>query len=615
MILLEFAAQGVRGVSPAGGRATLRPGYNVVAADGPALRRLLEALLYPDPRDADALPRAAGAAAGVAPRAGLTLVGNDRITYRLVRDFQAGAQLHRFDPEKRSFALVAGDLAEIGAFLQRTAGVPPPQRLAALLSLSAAELPSKQGGAAAGAAAAALQPARSGLSAEQVARRVAQLRAELERAKVAEKLQAELDENQHRSFKVGELLKGGAQAEEGLARAQAARTELEPLASALASLGDVSARLAQYEKATARRDEALARVASERAALDDAEAAGAPRPFWQDPSFWGGIAGGALLALGFGLARPGSALRMLMALDIPAFGWSAWVALRWVGALEGFERGARRRRVVDDWAQKVEGQYAKDAADVQATMKAVGAQNLGELRDAIGRLADADAVVAEWRRRLADWESTPEASGARAEKARLEEERVALEARMGDQAGGFVRDVRSIQMEIQRLEAEAAAPPAAPAPRPAPPRAAGGEPLRGLLERAAAELGSSPSGAGRALAGKASQALVGLSFQRLSAVQVDDRGGIHAVVGGRPTPALTLPPADRDLVFLALKLALIEQALQATRAVAVVEDAFAGLSDGARRFAARLLKQLARGAQVVHATSDPAFKEAADHSA
>jgi hypothetical protein len=182
--------------------------------------------------------------------------------------------------------------------------------------------------------------------------------------------------------------------------------------------------------------------------------------------------------------------------------------------------------------------------------------------------------------------------------------------------GGFMRDTRSIEVEIQRLEAEAAAP--APAPRaparPEPPRAVG-EPLRGLLERAAAELNSTPSGAGRMLAAKASQALAGLSFQRLTAIQVDDRGGLHAVAGGRPTPALTLPPADRDLVYLSLKLALLEHALQGAKGVAVVEDAFGGLSDGARRFAARLLKQIARGGQLLHATSDAAFKEAADHSA
>ena len=180
--------------------------------------------------------------------------------------------------------------------------------------------------------------------------------------------------------------------------------------------------------------------------------------------------------------------------------------------------------------------------------------------------------------------------------------------------GGFVRDVRSIESEIQRLESEAAAPAPAP-PRPAPARAPAAEPLRALLEHAAAELGSSPAGVGRSLSAKASQAIAGLSFQRLSAVQVDDRGGMHAVIGGRPTPAMTLPAADRDLVYLAMKLALLEQALQGTKALAVVDDAFAGLSDGGRRFAARLLKQMARGAQLLHSTADAVFKEAADHTA
>jgi hypothetical protein len=128
-------------------------------------------------------------------------------------------------------------------------------------------------------------------------------------------------------------------------------------------------------------------------------------------------------------------------------------------------------------------------------------------------------------------------------------------------------------------------------------------------------MGSSPAGVGRAVAAKASQALAGLSFQRLAGLQVDDRGGVHAVVGGRPSPAMTLPAADRDLLYLALKLALLEHALQGSKGPAVVEDAFAGLSDGARRFAARLLKQMARGSQILHATTDAAFKEAADHSA
>ncbi len=123
------------------------------------------------------------------------------------------------------------------------------------------------------------------------------------------------------------------------------------------------------------------------------------------------------------------------------------------------------------------------------------------------------------------------------------------------------------------------------------------------------------TGAVRTVAPKASQTLAGLSFQRLQAIQVDDRGNVQVQTGGRPVPAMTLPPADRDLVYVALKLAFLEQALAAGKVVAVVEDAFAGLSDGARRFAARLLKQLARPGQLIHATSDPSFKEAADHAA
>lgn len=619
VILLEFAAQGVRGVAPAGGRATLRPGYNVVAADGAVMRRLLDALVYPDPRDPDALPRAPGGPANAAMRAGLTLVGNDKITYRLVRDFAAGAQLHRFDAESRSFALVAQDLKEIAAFLQQTVGVPGAARLSAILSISAAELPSKQGGGALGGAA-PLAPARTALSPEQAKRRLAALQAELERAKAAEKLEERLDGLQARAFKLDEQLRNGAKLRDGLATAEAGRAELDGVAAALAPLGDVEAKVAAFEKVSAKRDEAAAKVAAERTVLEEAEARGRPEPLWRDPGFVAAAGAGVLVALAGALgasAAPG--LRYVALLDIPAFGLAAWSGLRWIGALETWERSARRRRIVDEWEQKVTGQFEKDAAEVKAVMQALQMERLPELREAHGRVADADAVVAEWRNRLAAWEASAEAATALAEKAALDAEQRALDAKLSGEGDGFVRDVRSIEQELQRVESDAAAPaPAAPAPvaspRPLAPAGGSTEPLRALLERAAAELGGSPSGAGRAVAQKASQALSGLTFQRLSAIQVDDRGGVQVVTGGRPAPAIALPAADKDLVYLALKLAFLEQGLAAGKVVAVVDDAFGGLSEGGRRFAARLLKQIARPGQLVHATSDAAFREAADHT-
>jgi hypothetical protein len=621
VILLEFAAQGIRGVAPAGGRATLRPGYNVVAADGAALRRVIEALFYPDPRDAEALPRASGGPANAPIRAGLTLVGNDRVTYRLIRDFSAGAQLHRFDPAKRSFALVSQELAEIGRAMQDTVGVPPPGRLAALLTLSAADLPSRQGGGGAVAPAAAPRPSPTP---ELGRKRLDALRSELEKAKLSERLQYQLDGLQSRLFKIEEALKGREKIREGLERAESARAEVEGVAKVAAQLGDADARFAAFERSSARRDEAETRVTAEREALASAEAGGAPRPFWTDPLFWAGAGGGIAFALAAALGAAATPdVRYLALLDIPAFGLGAWVALRWVGSVEQRDRAARRRRIVDEWEKKVAAQFDKDGAEIREAMKALGLSRTSELRDALARLAEADGAVAEWRGRLSEWEASPESRGALAEKARVDDGIRIVESRLAGEVGGFVRDVQSVEAELQRLESEpeappgraSAAPPAAVPPLATALRPAGGEPLRMLLERAGAELGASPVAAARAVSQKASQALVGLSFQRLQALVVDDRGNVQVQTGGRAVPAMTLAPADRDLVWLALKLSFLEQALAAGRLVAIADDAFGGLSEGARRFAARLLKQIARPGQLVHGTGDPSFREAADHAA
>ncbi|HUL58869.1 MAG TPA: hypothetical protein VLU43_06330 [Anaeromyxobacteraceae bacterium] len=612
MILLEFAAQGVRGVAPAGGRATLRPGYNVVSADGAALRRLLEALLYPDPRDGDALPRAPGGPPGAGLRAGLTFVGDDGVTYRLVRDFQAGAQLHRFEQAKRSFALVSQDLADIAQLMRAPGGAPAPARLGALLSIAASDLPSKRAGAASGAG---LTP-RAQLSPDQARKRIGALEAELERARVAEKLQYRLDGLQQRTFKLDEALKQGGQLREGLEKAEADRRELQGAAEVAGALGDPDARIAAYEKASARRDEALARVEAERAALAQADTGGAPPPLWRLTPFWAGVGCGAVaLAVGAAGALLGSDLRYAALLDVPALGFAAFVALRWVSSLEDWERTGRRSRVIEDWERKMLEQFERDAAPVRAAMQALNVTKIAELKEQLARVGDAEAVVAEWRRRIEEWESNPGARDAVAEKSRLDEELREVETQLTAEAGGFVRDARSIEQEIRRLEQEAAQPAPAPVAPSAPVAAPPGDSIKALLERAAAELGQTPAGTGRAVAAKASQALNGLSFQRLPALSVDDRGNVQVTVSGRPSPVLGLPPQDRDLVFLALKLGFLEQALAAKKGLAVIEDVFAGLSDGARRFAARLLKQLARGAQIVHATTDPACREAADHAA
>lgn len=613
MLLLEIAAQGVKGFPPAGASARFRPGYNLVPLDGATLRRVLDALFHPAAGDADALR--GGAPGRAAPRAGVTLLGDDGATWRLVRDFAAGIQLQRLDPQKRAFALVAQAPEAVAEALAARVGVPPAAE-APLLALSAADLPSRR-------AALPGAPARRAPAPAQAGKRLEELRAELARAQRAEKLQYRLDGLQTRLFKAEEALREGGRLREAVEAAEAALAGLAAAARVAEKLGDVDAKLAAHARAIARRDEGLARVEADRAALEAAEARGAPRPPWADLRFWAG-AGTGLAAVAAAIAR-GSAdgLRYLALLDIPAFGWAAWVALGWVGAVEAHARLGRRRALVERHGHELEEAFAREAAEVREALAALGVATVAELKDALQRLADARAALEQARARLSALESSPETRSAQDERARVEAELREVEHALAGEAGGYVRDPRSVEMEIARLEAEASQPappapalaPAAPAPAAPAPAAPSGDPLRELLERAAAALGGSPAAAGRAAQARAGQILTALSAGRLAGVAVDDRGQLAALVAGRAAPSAALPPADRDLLFLSLKLTFMERALAAGKRVAVAEDAFAQLPEAARRVAGRVLKQLARPGQLLHATSDVAYREAADHVA
>jgi hypothetical protein len=326
VLLLEIAAQGLKGLSLTGGSVRLRPGYNVVGADGAAVRRLVESLLYPDGPDGEALR--AGAGTGTA-RGGVTLVGSDGATYRVVRDFATGCQLHRFDPQRRSFALLAQAQGEVAEKLSSGAGVPS-RALLALLSLSASDLPSKRRAMAGG-----VTPApRRVRTPEQVNKRREELKEELERSKSSEKLQYQLDGLQSRLFKLEEVQKEEARLRESLEKAEAALKASAPAAAVAAALGDVEGKLTNYGKSVAKRDENLARIAAEREALAELDRHGPPTPFWTEPRFWSGVAAGVFAFL---IALVGASgvqgIRYLALLGIPAFGWSAWVALGWVTAL------------------------------------------------------------------------------------------------------------------------------------------------------------------------------------------------------------------------------------------------------------------------------------------
>lgn len=620
MILLELAAQGVRGVAPPGGRATLRPGYNVIAVDGVVMRRLIEALLYPDPRDADTVPRAAPAGPGQnALRAGLTLVGNDSVTYRLVRDFSAGTQLHRLDPEKKAFTPVSADLSEIGQFLRSQIGVPARGQLDVLFGLSGSELPSRLAGAQGGGGSGPKAAKRPVLDPGEASARMKELKEELAKAKTAEKLQYQLDGLQNRAFKIEETLKSGEKVRAELEAAESALQELSAAAAVSDKLGDVEGRVALYEKSAAKRDEATAKLADERAQVDELAARGKPQPLLQNPQFLAGIGAGVLALLaGIFLGEPGDHSRYLALLDIPAFFFAAFVAIQYLNAVEGSGKVQRRAKLLEEREKKVAETFERETYPIREALHSLNVSSVGDLRDVLLRVEDARRTLADRRQKLEAWRARPDTADSMAQKAAVESEIRDIEGKLSSEAGGYVRDPRSVEMDIRHLEEDLAAAPApvangsgtgsAPAAQPTK------DTVKALLERAAQEWGSTPGNVGRGLSARIAQYLLALSGQRLGVGAFDEKGALTVSAAGKSGPFMALPAADQDLCYLAVKMTVLERALSAGKTVAIADDAFSSQNETIRKLAARMLKQMARPGQLLHATADPAFREAADHA-
>lgn len=588
-----------------------RPGYNVVPGDGATLRRLLGALFHPDLPPDPALRGEAGAG-GSAIRAGLTLSGDDGVTWRVVRDLGGPCQLQRYDPEKRTFQSVVQDPVRIAAVL-RAAGVPSPERFAAVLSVAASEFPSRQAPVGLASAAPAAAPRRTAASPAEARRKLDAARGELAHAHAAERIQAQMDTAQSHLFKLEEMLKSGEQVKERLRAAQAGVAAFASAEAALAALGDPAARLAAAARATARRDEALAKVAAEREAQDGAPTA-SPASLFRQPGFVAGLGVGALALLA-GLVTD---LRALALAAIPATGWSAFEGLRWVGRAEESEQSGRRTRRLGDRERKATELWERETADVRAAVAAAGVASQADLEDLHGRVREARAALADAEAGYETWIARAETRDAEAERVAVQQEIGVLEGQLTGQGGGFVRDVQSLELEIARLEREVEAGPfealgdvAEAAPVPAAPR---GETFRTLMERASSDLGLTQGAALRAIQSRVLQMLPVLSGQRLANFFVDERGNVQVQAAGKLVPVVTLGPAERDLCFAVLRVAFVEQGLAAGKSVAVIDDAFAVLPEGSRRVLARVLKQIAKGRQIVHGSADVAFREAADHA-
>ena len=615
MLFLELAAQAVRGFSPSI-RIALKPGY--VALKSPTdlpspLAGLILALSFPDGRGGDAAFLAPGAKAG---RAGLSIQGNDGSVWRIARDLGGAGGLHKLNKATNQFDVISQEAGEMGQALRAGAGFPARSTWEQLFTLTGPQLPTRRprgpskAAAAAGAPRAAPRMAQNqwnmdvgGASTEDAAKLPA-LEAELATARRAAEVQFQFDGVNSELYALEAKTKGW---DEMAARLKAAQAELNAAANHAASMPkDIVARANRYPEERKRYEEQLARIRDEEKASLEATPA-EPEPLRTDQRFLGAVFVGLALFIGAMFLEGG--FRYLALLAMVPFTFAALLALRFIEDLQRLGRQGGKKELLVAREKKLSDEFQLTTMVVQGAFEKVGAASLEEFMAALGQREALERKVAELQLEYADVQSDPESLQLAEKVALLKTEHERLNQELLSMSGGYVRDVRDIEREIARLKE--------PVEAPTIPRSSGSgigfapvatsptetweDPTPPLLMIATDLFATDIPSLWSVLHDRAVQYLTALTDKRYHEISVDKDGHATLEAPGRSVSARELPGRDLDLVYLALRLTLIEKAAGQNKQPVVIEDTFNTVLDAPKQpLFGRMVKHLGALTQVLH---------------
>jgi DNA repair exonuclease SbcCD ATPase subunit len=573
MIFTEIAFQNVAG-SPPTGRVPLAAGLNAFVSPEMDLFLLLRALFAPLTEDVSAL------FGPTAPRkVALTIQGDDGQTYRLVRDLDSGRMLLRSDPATRKPVKLSEDPTEIARMLQGVAGVPDWEFLRGHFWLVQEDLPSRR-------VVASTEPnSRSAevahISPADARERLPALHVELQRAEQFEQTQDSLYDLQSR---LAELSKGGAV----LTDLEKQIAELNRRVDGFQKIKDVTAgveaRIKKFPEALARRDGALLELKKKRADYEQNLTSLPPEggTLWQDKLVQGGLVAGVacvVAAVAFGKSY-------LWAADLLGFGAAAVGAWRWVGQAEDGEKTQRRLIDVQDLEKRIQKQFEVDTAPVYAAMSKLG---VNSPEDVMFKLEERDLLDARrvaLLRELEQKKSDTRLMAVEQERQALEQDVKAQEAFVNSM--GFSRDTGAIRKDLALCEDAVANEAKAPS-----------DPLQAAVEAAALYAVSDPRVLLETLRERLGQYLAALTGRRFVGIRVAS-GQYHVVASnGAAGPLSGLPEADRDVVYIALRLALAERVAAPARRPIFFDEPSVLVDAAHRGLFVKMLKSLGAMTQVV----------------
>jgi hypothetical protein len=641
MHFVEVAVQNVRGFS-AQGRFQLKPGFLVLKPPSPELSPLAGlslALLYADGRGGDLGFVAQGQKTG---KAAFTLLGQDNLTYRLLRELGGSGSLHKQTAPGQPPELVSQDSAEIAQFLRSQVGMPGRVTFEQVYCLTAAQMPSRRPRARTSkpdlkrpslssipgmhspsnpgmpglASTQAVAPAEDIPAAEA---KVKELEAEMVKSREMEELQFKLDGLNSQMFEVERRLKSTEGLKVAIRDAEAAWSAA-PTPESLGLPADILTRVERYPKAVARRDDALNRLNAER----EQEAQSAPvavEPLKDNRTFWIGLGAGVLFLLsGIILGTIlDPAWRYLTLLDIPAFGWAAMLALRYVDDLSKVTNVGSKEGMFSKREKKILEEFDAEAAPVRLAIKALELESHEDLPAVFERKGLLEQKVNELREQLVAAESAPEFVQASEQRDTIKQQIEELSAEVSKK-GSFVRDLREVERELSRTKESIALAKAGVAPAPAPgaaPEAAVGsgpmeDPSPVVMTMAADMLSVDIPTLGGLLRDRCTQYLSALTDRRYLGVEWDKDGRASVFVPGQQLLVGEIPPRDMDMYYLALRMTVVEKVSARVKYPFILEHPFVGMDEVKLPLIARMLKHLGTLTQVLLVTPHPGLAQLAD---